>query len=224
MMPRVRSRTRDGKGMMTMSDDDLRKQFSMPMGDDGRIVMERMNEHHVPLWTEASARLPKSMDGAVLDIGCGGGGFIRMLSEKYPFAMFFGVDISDDAVSMTADVNREMVDGGALDLRVASVESLPFGDASFDMVTAIETYFFWPDLEKGMREIARVVSPGGVVMLASELRLGEDDDSEVRAKCDEYGMTLADDDSMLAVMDAAGIDAEAIVTGSGVLYRGIRRF
>lgn len=208
---------------MLMTEDDLKKQFSMPVGDGGRIVMETMNEHHLPLWRDASAHLPRSMDGAVLDIGCGGGGFIRMLSEKYPFAMFFGVDVSEDAVAMTAEVNRSMMDGGGLDLRVASVESLPFGDASFDVVTAMETYFFWPDLEKGLSEMARVASPGGIVMVASELRLGGEDDADVRTKCEEYGMTLAEDDAMLSMMDAVGIDAEAIITGSGVLYRGVRR-
>ena len=138
--------------------------------------------------------------------------------------MLFGVDISEDALSMTADVNAETVSSGGLELHLASVDSLPFGDGSFDMVTAMETYFFWPDLQAGLRELARVVSPGGILAVGSELRYGSGDDSDIDAKCEEYGMRLVRDGEMLSMMDACGFDAEAFVGEHGVLYRGVRRF
>ena len=75
---------------MADRDDQTKAQFRNPRGDDGRKVLESMNDHHVPLWDFCLSKLPKSMDGAVLDVGCGGGGFLRRLSERYPFAMLFG--------------------------------------------------------------------------------------------------------------------------------------
>lgn len=201
-----------------------KKQFSKPLGAAGREVMEQMNEHHVPLWNEALARMPKAMDGSVLDVGCGGGGFLRKLSVKYPYAMLFGIDLSEDAVQMTSEVGSDLVESGSLELAVGSAESLPYEDGAFDMATAIETYFFWPDLEKGVSELSRVLSPGGVLMIASELRLGGDDEAEVLEKCGEYGMRLLSDEEMLETMDRCGLDAECFIVGPGVLYRGVKRF
>lgn len=201
-----------------------KKQFSKPLGAAGREVMEQMNEHHVPLWNEALARMPKAMDGSVLDVGCGGGGFLRKLSERYPYAMLFGIDLSEDAVRMTSEVGSDLVESGSLELAVGSAESLPYEDGAFDMATAIETYFFWPDLEEGVSELSRVLSPGGVLMIASELRLGGDDEAEVLEKCGEYGMRLLSDEGMLETMDRCGLDAECFIVGPGVLYRGVKRF
>ncbi len=201
-----------------------KKQFSKPLGVAGRAVMEQMNEHHVPLWNEALARMPKAMDGSVLDVGCGGGGFLRKLSERYPYAMLFGIDLSEDAVQMTSEVDSDLMESGSLELAMGSAESLPYEDGAFDMATAIETYFFWPDLEKGLSELSRVLSPGGILMIASELRLGGDDEAEVLEKCGEYGMRLLSDEEMLETMDRCGLDAECFIVGPGVLYRGVKRF
>lgn len=204
--------------------ESVRKQFSRPEGDEGRAVLESMNDHHVLLWNFCLSKMPRSVDGAVLDVGCGGGGFLRRLSERYPFAMLFGVDISEDALDMTSKVNSEVVDQGGLELHLASVEELPFDEGAFDMVTAMETYFFWPDLAKGMQEISRVITPGGVVAIGCELRYDGANDSEIDEKCQEYGMRIVRDEEMLRIMDEAGIDAEVIPGEPGVLYRGVKRF
>ena len=209
---------------MADRDEQTKAQFRNPNGDEGRKVLESMNDHHVPLWEFCLSKLPRSMDGAVLDVGCGGGGFLRRLSDRYPFAMLFGVDISRDALEMTASVNSETYESGGLELHEASVESLPFQEGSFDMVTAMEAYFFWPDFGKGVAEISRVLSPGGVLAIGSEIRYGDGDDDRVDSMCEEYGMRILRDDEILAVLDSNGIDAEAIPGEHGVLYRGVKRF
>src|SRR5919204_412524 len=52
-----------------------------------------------------------------------------------------------------------------LDLRVGSVERLPFPDASFDHAVGVNTVAVWPDLEAGLRELHRVLRPGGRLLL-----------------------------------------------------------
>ena len=91
---------------MADRDEQTKAQFRNPNGDEGRKVLESMNDHHVPLWEFCLSKLPRSMDGAVLDVGCGGGGFLRRLSDRYPFAMLFGVDgrPRDDGVRKLGDV------------------------------------------------------------------------------------------------------------------------
>ena len=48
------------------------------------------------------------------------------------------------------------------------MSELPFPDGTFDLVTAVETHYSWPDLAKDMREILRVVKPGGVLIIIAE--------------------------------------------------------
>ena len=184
---------------MADRDNQTKAQFRNPQGDEGRKVLESMNDHHVPLWDFCLSKLPKSMDGAVLDVGCGGGGFLRRLSERYPFAMLFGVDISGDALEMTMSVNSDTYESGGLELH-------------------------WPDFDRGVGEISRVLSPGGVLAIGSELRYGGGDDERVDSMCSEYGMMILRDEEILSVLDSHGIDAEAIPGEHGVLYRGVKRF
>lgn len=122
-----------------MAEENLRSQCRKPIGEDGRKVLARMNEHHVPLWEFCIERLPASIYGCILDVGCGGGGFLARLSARYPDAGFAGVDISEDSIAVTREMNAGLVDSGRLDLQLASVDDLPFGDGSFAMVTAIRT-------------------------------------------------------------------------------------
>lgn len=207
-----------------MTEDPLSQQYRKPVGEDGRTVLEGMNEHHRPLWDFCLSHLPKSMDGSILDVGCGGGGFLRRLSERYPYATLQGADISEESLRMTSEVDADLIEDGTLSLSLASVDDLPFGDGEFDMVTAMETYFFWPDLEKGVTEISRVLSAGGVLAIGSEMKYGSGDDSDIEDKCAEYGMSLVRDDEMLSLLGSAGFDAAAFHGEHGVLYKGVKRF
>lgn len=211
-----------------MSDKDPvpKEQFGNPRGEDGRKVLEAMNDHHVPLWDWCLSKMPKGMDGSVLDIGCGGGGFINRMSERYPFAMFFGVDISEDALGMTLDTNREMSEEGGLELHLASVDDLPFGEGSFDLVTAMETYFFWPDLGKALEEVSRIVSPGGVFVIGSEMGVESFDNPYVADSLRDYGTRLVSNDDLVSMMDSAGFDVRmyTVPENRWVVFVGTKRF
>ena len=54
----------------------------------------------------------------------------------------------------------------------ASVSRLPFADDKFDLVTAIETQYYWPNLQDDMKEILRVLKPGGRLMVVAETYKG----------------------------------------------------
>jgi SAM-dependent methyltransferase len=54
-----------------------------------------------------------------------------------------------------------------------SVSHLPFPDDSFDLVTAVETHYYWPEPVADMREILRVLKPGGRLVVIAETYRGE---------------------------------------------------
>ena len=52
---------------------------------------------------------------------------------------------------------------------------MPFDDNTFDNITAVETYYFWPDKENDVKEVFRVLKQGGTVMLLFEMLRTDDD-------------------------------------------------
>ena len=101
--------------------------------------------------------LPIEGGGArLLDVGCGTGHHLAELRQRgFEVA---GVDGSADMLRYAQALNP------TADLRQADVESLPFPDASFDLVVCIEVLRYLPDASRCLQEMARVLKPGGVCL------------------------------------------------------------
>jgi ubiquinone/menaquinone biosynthesis C-methylase UbiE len=69
-------------------------------------------------------------------------------------------------------MNARWIDIGRVEIESGSVSQLPFANETFDLVTAIETHLFWPDLDGDMREILRVLKPGGALLIVAEIYKG----------------------------------------------------
>ena len=164
-------------------------QYRNPQGDEGRKVIEEMNEHHRELTSWGLGQI-SAIEGLrpkkILDIGCGGGNCLRMLTTRYPNAHADGIDISEEAVKVTLDRNAVYHSWGKIDAQVASVSDLPFPEKSFDLVTAIETYFFWPDLEKDLAHAA----------------------SRLKEACLKYGMNILPNEEVASLMEKAGLKTQ----------------
>jgi ubiquinone/menaquinone biosynthesis C-methylase UbiE len=93
----------------------------------------------------------------VLDLGCGTGMFLRELSRRAKFAV--GVDASPEMLRV-ANVRR-----GRAALVLADADTLPFPDGSFDAVVSVTLLQNMPDPAATVREVARVLKPGGVAIL-----------------------------------------------------------
>lgn len=101
-------------------------------------------------------RAPES----ILDVGCGTGRFLRKAAQRWPAARLVGVDPSQGMI----EVARRLTPGATL--HMASAESLPLPDASVDMAVTTMSFHHWKDRAAGVREIARVLRPGGQFCLA----------------------------------------------------------
>jgi len=92
----------------------------------------------------------------VLDIGCGKGRFARVLRQNHSSARIFGLDISERMLRFVP------TDIGAL---AGSMTELPFANASFDAAYATESLEHAVEIERAVREICRVVKPGGRIAI-----------------------------------------------------------
>src|SRR5712692_8371650 len=69
---------------------------------------------------------------------------------------------------------------GRVEIRHGSVSSLPFSDHMFDLVTAVETHMYWPDLVADMQEVLRVLKPGGKLIIIAEAYKGGKSDRYIK--------------------------------------------
>jgi ubiquinone/menaquinone biosynthesis C-methylase UbiE len=109
--------------------------------------------------------LPPNVGDTVVEVGCGGGVFLRRLLASGCHAV--GIDHSPDMISATARLNRRAVKEGRLSLHQADAASLPLPDSSADKVFCLNAFFFFPKPEESLREMARVLKPGGTLALVT---------------------------------------------------------
>jgi len=103
-----------------------------------------------------------------LDIGCGGGKTVNTLAKIATAGKIYGIDYSEVSVAVATNTNKRFIDAGQVKILHASVESLPFPDNLFDLATAVESYYFWPDLIDNLKEVRRVLKYGGSLILINE--------------------------------------------------------
>jgi ubiquinone/menaquinone biosynthesis C-methylase UbiE len=72
------------------------------------------------------------------------------------------------SVGVARQTNADTIAAGHVTVEHGSVTALPFTDATFDLITAIETHYYWPNLEGSLREVLRVLKPGGTFALIAE--------------------------------------------------------
>ena len=144
-------------------------QAKKPTGIFGLLIARLMNIGHNKLTNWALPYLSIKEDDIILDIGCGGGKTVNKLAKTARKGKVYGIDFSDASVKLSSELNRDYINSGKVDIQKASVSKLPFPDNSFNIITAIETYFFWPDLGNDMKEILRVLKPKGNLLIVSEV-------------------------------------------------------
>ncbi len=172
-----------------------------PAGDAGRDMILRMNREPGPPRAWGLAHLP--VGRSVLDVGCGAGAALRELAERYPDAVLTGCDISPLAVETATALNEAFVKSGRMRFLLCGVPDLPFADGAFDMVISVESLYFWPDQLAGLREIRRVLAPGGHFLTALEMVGGMMNDRQL-AIVEHLKMVCPTPDELKDLMVSAG--------------------
>jgi ubiquinone/menaquinone biosynthesis C-methylase UbiE len=104
--------------------------------------------------------------GSALELGCGTGFFLLNLKQAGVLDQGFVTDLSPGMVAV-AQRNAENL-GFSVEGRVADAESIPYDDDTFDLVVGHAVLHHIPDLDQAMREVLRVLKPGGRFVFAGE--------------------------------------------------------
>ncbi|MFC3748533.1 class I SAM-dependent methyltransferase [Paenibacillus sp. GCM10012306] len=144
-------------------------QAQYPKGLVGDVMLKIMNKAHSSMISWAFHGIAIKEDAIMLDIGCGGGQTIHRFAKKYKLARIYGVDISPQSVETSTYKNRVAVASGRVSISTGQVSALPFHEDTFDLITAVQTHYFWPDLINDVQEVFRVLRPKGTFIIVSEI-------------------------------------------------------
>lgn len=144
----------------------LARQLANPEGAVGIAVGNYMSEHNAAVSAAAWKRLDLHPRDRVLEVGFGNGKLIQALLALEPDLAYTGIDISSTMLAEAQAFNRALVEARRIDLRLASVEAMPFLDAAFDRAIMVNTLYFVPDPERALAELHRVLRPDGVLVVA----------------------------------------------------------
>ena len=143
-----------------------------PQGLLGRLVIWNMNQRHSGVTDWGLSHIAVHPHDIILDAGCGGGRTISKLAVMASAGKVYGIDFSPESVAVAQKTNAQLIRAGRVEIKEASVSELPFPEALFDLITAVETHFWWPDPSNDVRELTRTLKPGGTLVLIAELYLG----------------------------------------------------
>lgn len=109
---------------------------------------------------DVAKRLQSIAYEKLLDVGCGTGYLFELLLPQRK-AEYHGLDLSPEMLKVAA----AKFDGGVT-LVEGSADRLPYADDSFDVVTCVQSFHHYPDPDKAMCEVFRVLKPGGLYILS----------------------------------------------------------
>lgn len=131
-------------------------------------MLNAMNQGHAALSDWGLSHIEGLSPLVIAELGCGGGRNARELLRRYPLSKLYAVDYSALAVCRTRAYNKPAIVRGRCRVLKASVQSLPLAASRFDLATAFETVYFWPDLAECFAEVYRILKCGGSFLICNE--------------------------------------------------------
>ena len=177
-------------------------QLGRPHGLLGRgvaIFLNRGNRRAVAAAVQATQIEP---GGVAADLGFGGGVGLGLLLDRVgDDGLVHGVEISEDMLRRARSRFAAHVEAGRLRLTDGSLTAMPLDDNSVDAAITVNTIYFVPDLDAICAELARVLRPGGRVVVG----IG-DPEAMARLPFTSYGFTLRPVPDVIATLQKSGLD------------------
>lgn len=193
-----------GDGNSKSAHDEEVARFNRWAEDYDNSFLQRLFFVALHQFTLGQATVGRSPTASILDVGCGTGRLLRQAAQRFPAAQLTGIDAAEEMIL----VARAAAPRAAL-LRFVQgfAEELPFADHSFDVVVSTLSFHHWSDQRMGLREVHRILSPGGTFALVDALAVGLLSRPLTRS---HHGRFHRPED-LQAMLQGAGFDVERFV-------------
>ena len=164
---------------------------------------ESMEKGHGPVGAQAIDRMCVPEGARVLDVGCGSGWASRLLASFAIKGSVTGIDISDEMINLARESSASFPQ---CDFEIASAEQLPFSDHEFTHAFSMESLYYYRDIPKALKEIHRVLKPGGVFVTVMDLYLENEPSHQWIAGLNVPVALLSTDDYRLLFLAAGFVN------------------
>ena len=155
---------------LKLSPEQIASQLRHPEGQTGVQMGIHMNKGNKHICMNTYLQLMPGPGSRVLEIGMGNGYFVKDLLDMADDIHYTGIDYSSTMVEAAREMNKDFIDTGQARFEQASITNIPFRNETFDYASTTNTIYFWPDPELNIRELARVMKPGGKLVVAYRSR------------------------------------------------------
>lgn len=173
-----------------------------PRGFWGKMMIRSMNKNHYEVTGWGLSHFDFKSNYVALDVGCGGGRTVNRISKMVEKA--YGLDYSQLAVEKSKKYNRREIKNNKVEIMQGSVSELPFDDNTFDVVTAVETFYFWPDKLNDLKEIKRTLKSGGTLLMIFEMCKDEENPEKWKQVEDLIGIKAPYENEIKDILKEAG--------------------
>ena len=194
---------------------NFNSQFAHPKGWMGRLVgviLARKNRGR-NAW--AISLLDLQPEDRVLEIGFGPGQAIEEIVKSTPNSFVAGIDISDVMIEQASKRNAEAIRAGRVLLKQGSESPMPFEDANFHKVFAVNSMQFWSDPNAGLQEVRRVLKPGGRIAIVIQPMWAKTDD-KVRSVGEKLELQMKQAGFKQVRLETRQIKPISAVSGIGI--------
>jgi len=149
-------------------DERLRSEFNK-WAEQGRG--EEMERHHRDITEKTIRRMELRPGERVLDLGCGAGWATRLLARLVGegpegHGQVVGIDISDEMIRRARAASRDFDN---VMFAVGSADKIPWEENFFDKVLSVESFYYYPDQDRALHELFRVLAPRGRLFILINL-------------------------------------------------------
>ena len=154
--------------MSSTPDEKLQREFNR-WAQEGEG--EKMERHHLDI-TEKTIRLMDLRPGErVLDLGCGSGWATRLLARLVSegpegFGQVVGIDVSDEMIRQARAASKDFEN---ILYVWGSAQQIPWEENFFDKVLSVESFYYYPDQDRALAELFRVLAPRGRMFILINL-------------------------------------------------------
>jgi cyclopropane fatty-acyl-phospholipid synthase-like methyltransferase len=187
-------------------------QPGLPKGFVGWILAWIMPLPHSLIYRRISKVLHLQPEDDIADIGCGSGHFLKKYASHVRSVA--GLDLSDIQVKMAKRKLRKRIAEGKAEIVRGDASLLPWEDNRFSVVTTMGSFVGFPKPVESLKEMYRVLRPGGRTVVSIEFNAedGKDHSNEIK----KYGMHIWTEDEVRKMMKEAGFSGISITYDKGL--------
>lgn len=146
----------------------IARQLGKPQGLFGHLAMGHiLAQGNASLNAWVRGLLPLQPTSTILDLGCGPGAALQAIAQQTPSGFAVGLDYASPMARQAYRRNRQLIRTGHAGIVQGDAAMLPFRDQAFNIVYAVNVIYFWPDVHQALREIWRILQPGGTLALGT---------------------------------------------------------